>query len=121
MIRNYQVIHLSEASFRGQSILDAEALQSDLQSARSLLDGWGYAGLVEDYEASAVHYESQYRADFPGLILADQWHNKTSSQSVDQALQAAEAELGPARLSRFEQANALDYALWSWARDRFHR
>ena len=58
VIRNYQVVHLSQASWRCKDILDAEADRSDLEEAKALLTRWGVAGIIETYAHSLKAFQS---------------------------------------------------------------
>ncbi len=52
VIRNYQVVHLSEASFRAPHIYLTEATASDLATARDLIRSWKLCGIVDRFTDS---------------------------------------------------------------------
>jgi len=78
VIRDYQVVHLSDASWRSDHILDAKAEPSDLEQASKLLTEWGAAGVVEQFELSAQVYQGMYRRQLPDLAFQPRRENATS-------------------------------------------
>ena len=113
VIRDYQVVHLSHASWRCGHILDARADETDLAEACALLDGWGMAGVVEQYERSIDAYQARYAPLLPGLELAYDCENVSQTERSTPAaqLERLEALLGPELHARFMASNALDLAL----------
>ena len=118
VIRNYQVVHLSQASWRCEDILDAEADQGDLEEAKALLTTWGVAGIVESYALSARTLQSLYGPDLPGLEFKDVRINATSpmSSSPWEQIDQYRKLLGRALSDDFMETNALDLALYEHAR-----
>ncbi|MBT2117227.1 hypothetical protein KK141_01935 [Dyella sp. LX-66] len=113
VIRDYQVVHLSEASWRCGHILEARAGEADLAEACALLDRWGMAGVVEQYERSIDTYQALYAPLLPGLKLAYDRENvsQPDAASVPAQLERLEALLGRELHARFMASNALDLAL----------
>nr|WP_199044925.1 sulfotransferase family 2 domain-containing protein [Dyella sp. ASV24] len=113
VIRDYQVVHLSAASWRCKHILDARATEQDLRQACSLLDSWGMAGVVEQFERSVDAYQASYGPLVPGLQLAYDRENVTepTCAPVDDRLEQLRQMLGQDLYARFMAANALDLGL----------
>jgi hypothetical protein len=113
VIRDYQVVHLSNASWRCGHILNACASEADLAEACTLLDGWGMAGVVEQYERSIDAYQALYEPLLPGLALAYDCENVSQPERTTPTtqLERLEALLGPELHARFMASNALDLAL----------
>lgn len=118
VIRNYQVVHLSQASWRCENILDAEAGRSDLEEAKALLTGWGMAGIVETYALSAQMFQSLYGPRVPGLDFKARHVNATSLEpgSIEEQIEQCGKLLGTTLRDDFMESNALDMALYEHAK-----
>ena len=119
VIRDYQVVHLSSASFTRPSILEAKATPEDLEAAARLLGAWGTVGIVEDYERSLERFQRRYGSQVPGLQLRPYWMNSTTSigpRPMHARLEEIRILLGETLLSALTQANRLDLALYTYAR-----
>jgi hypothetical protein len=122
VIRNYQVVHLSDASWRGGDILKTEATLADLEQACQLLSDWGVAGIVEEFDLSAAAFQARYGQHLPGLELLSRWDNATSREAtplaerVDQLRQM----LGEGLHNDFMEANRLDSTLYAHGRALLH-
>jgi hypothetical protein len=114
VIRDYQTVHLSEASFRDGSVLDARPTERDLAQALELLEGWGVAGVVDRYDASVAVFQALYGPDFPDLMLDTVWLNRTqqSTRTLAERIADARSELGDELFDRLENANRLDLRLY---------
>jgi hypothetical protein len=121
VIRNYQVVHLSEASFRCEHIQLAEASTADLKHAKSVLLDWGVFGLVRRFADSCRLFGAHYGHEFPELCLQEVIENASTNPSMsdDEALAVARAELGTATFARLVEANRLDLDLYCFAQQRF--
>ncbi len=117
VIRNYQVVHLSDASWRCDHILDARATEADLRQATALLNAWGVAGVVERFEESVDTYQALYGAPLPGLRLAYDRENVSEPEAAlhPDRLAWLAGLLGEELHARFMAANALDLALHAHA------
>ena len=117
VIRDYQVVHLSNASWRPDHILNARAHERDLEDACALLDQWGMAGIVEQFEHSIDLYQARYAPLLPGLKLAYDRENISQTDAISPAaqLERLEAMLGRDLHKRFIASNALDLALYRHA------
>lgn len=117
VIRDYQVVHLSAASWRCDHILNARATESDLSQACSLLDGWGMAGVVEQFDRSVDAYQARYAPLLPGLKLAYDRENVSPGGLVpiEARLEQLRRTLGHDLHGRFMSVNALDLALHAHA------
>lgn len=123
VIRNYQVVHLSQASWRCANILDAEAGQADFEEARDSITKWGVVGIVESFALSARVFNARYGPIFPKLNLRNVHVNTTSSNStsvVDKIEQCRDL-LGSTLHDAFMAANALDADLYEHARNVLDR
>lgn len=121
VIRNYQVVHLSEASFRCEHIQLAEASPADLEHAKAVLAEWGVFGLVRRFADSCKLFSAYYGGEFPELVLQEIAENVSTSASLndDEALALAHTELGGAAFDRLIEANSLDLELYRFAQERF--
>ena len=120
VIRNYQVVHLSQASFRSGNILTADAILADLEEAKGLIASWGTIGIVELYSQSCRVFELALKNSFPEFRFHIAWHNKTSGsdKTIDQDLDIMRDELGSDLFDTSRLTNDLDLALYHWATDR---
>jgi len=119
VIRDCQVTHLSDASWRMQ---ERAAIQ-DLHEAKSLIESWGIVGIVEDYKMSARRFQAMYAAEFPDLDFVDVRANRMSAEipDIEGQTQALREELGPELFERLLEANQLDLELYNWAVARLPR
>jgi len=118
VIRNYQVVHLSDASWRCADILDAEAEPRDLEQASRLLTSWGIAGIVESFALSAKLFQKNYGPVLPGLEFMDRHEHATvrhEGSIEDQIARVAEM-LDETLYEEFMALNALDLALYTHAK-----
>lgn len=118
VIRNYQVVHLSQASWRCGDILGAEAEKGDLVEAKELLTGWGVAGIVEAYALSARTFQALYGPRMAGLDFKYRHVNATSSEhgSAEERIEQSGKLLGTTLRDDFMESNALDMAIYEHAR-----
>jgi len=123
VILNYQTVHLSSASFRAGSVLNARPADGDLDDACALLDSCDAVGLVDQFGPSIALFQQAYGRSFPELRLEPHWCNRTRSHTGTLAQRVAEMrqELGEALFERFLDKNRLDFALYAFARERFTR
>lgn len=118
VIRNYQVIHLSHASWRNKDILEAEANDADFAESRELLDKWGVAGIVESFGISIRVFQTLYGAALPGLDLRDVRINAAVPEpaTVEEQLEQCRDLLGTTLYEDFMAMNELDVALYQHAK-----
>jgi hypothetical protein len=124
VIKNYQVIHLSDASFRTKSILNATAQLSDLRQAELLLFSWPVFGIVESYEKSIALFQKCYGHLIHGLQLPVVWLNKCNNNtshniSIEAQLEAICVDLGDELFNELCLANNLDLSLYQSCVKRF--
>ena len=117
VIANYQVIHLSPASFRHAHIYHAVATENDLQHAIHYLSDTACFGTVDLFDATVDRLRQAAAAfdlDIPTLIAAE---NVTPDRSDDlnERLHTARRQLGPHLYRRYMNENELDYRLYKWA------
>jgi hypothetical protein len=122
-IRNYQVIHLSQASLRVTDISEAAAQVEDLREVCTLLSSLRFFGLVRRFHESSRGFEVCYRRVFPELKMNWVRENRSTEEGLSEAdaLQAARDELGEAAYARLVEANRLDLALYETAIGLFDR
>jgi hypothetical protein len=119
-IRNYQVFHLSDATFRpGNASLDSTP--GDLAQAQALIASWPAFGLTRQFAASCDLFASVYAPLFPELALYPVQDNASPDHALteEDAIEAARTELGPVAFARLCAANELDLALYDFARRLF--
>jgi len=121
--RNYQVVHLSEASFRDGHIYNALANEQDLLQAKHLLESWSCHGIVRRFSESCRLFQYHYGLRFPGLHLRDERKNVTNPSFVDEATELARMrdELGEKLYADLCEVNALDLALYEYGVALFER
>jgi hypothetical protein len=117
VIRDYQVVHLSEASWRGGDILKTIANKSDLDEACALLSQWQMAGVVEQFPLSLDTYQAMYAPHLPSLELTPRWENATCQQPIplQERVDHLREALGQTLYDDFMGANQLDLALHAHA------
>ena len=123
VIRNYQVIHLSDASWRHENILDAQAGPHDLEQARNLLTAWGIVGIVESYALSAKIFQKRYGPLLPGLEFRHLHENSTKlvQGTVEDQIDRICLLLGGSLYDEFMAINALDLDLYKHAQQVLRR
>ena len=117
VIRNYQVVHLSDASWRCADILDSQATPQDLEQACNLLSTWGLVGIVESYALSADVFQTIYGPLLPELEFNYLRENSTSNMegSTEDHLEQIRSSLGRTLYDEFMAVNALDIDLYKYA------
>ncbi|MGC1550155.1 MAG: sulfotransferase family 2 domain-containing protein [Rhodanobacter sp.] len=123
VIRDYQVVHLSDASWRCDNILDANADGNDLDQACQLLSEWGVAGVVEHFELSIKVFQAKYGPMLPNLEFFHCWENATNCDdaTIDDKVSRLRDMLGESLYDAFMDANQLDLALYNHARTTLGR
>ncbi|MDZ5650597.1 hypothetical protein [Nitrospirillum sp. BR 11828] len=121
VLRDYQVIHLSSASFRYKNIQDAEATAEDLSEAIGFLNSLSAFGIVREFDASCGLFNHAYRPFFPDLNLQPVRENSSTETALteEEVLEKARSELGNSLYQRLMAANSQDLALYNYARKRF--
>jgi hypothetical protein len=120
---NYQVIHLSQASFRVANVAEAIAQPEDLSEVRDFLRSLRFFGLVRRFEESCRGFEACYGRAFRALKMRPVRENSSTDESLSEtaALQVARDELGEATYVRLVEANQFDLALYDTAVELFDR
>ncbi len=119
-IRNYQVFHLSDATFRPGNV-SLDSTPGDLAQAQALIASWPAFGLTREFDASCKLFASVYAPLFPELGFYPVQDNVSPDYvpTEKDAIEAARAELGPVAFERLYAANELDLALYDFARRLF--
>ncbi len=116
VIADYQVIHLSQASFRNGHIYNAVATERDLLHAIDYLSDGPCFGTDDRFDT--VMTRLRWAAEEVGLPLSATTaaENATYGRSPDLAerLLVAQQQLGPMLYNRYMQENQLDYRLYDW-------
>jgi hypothetical protein len=114
VIRDYQTIHLSAASFREPNIYLTRATEPDFQQARDLLRAWPAVGLVRNFSESLLWFEQVYGHLYPGLFTTEAWLNRTHPgfASNEAEWRLANDELGHRLFDQLIDANKFDLALY---------
>ena len=122
-LRNYQVIYLSQASFRVADVSEAVACREDLWEVRNFLSSLRFFGLVRRFQDSCRGFDACYKRTFPALQMRFIRENASTDDSLSEtaALKVAREELGEATYMRLVQANRLDLALYKRAMELFDR
>lgn len=121
VIRNYQVVHLSKASFRRQHIYQAEALKTDLDDVLGFLDRLPFFGIVEEFEASLQLLKRKLPPLWSDFQVANLQENISPGReaTLQARLEKIERELGPDVLRPFLLENQLDMELYETALAKF--
>lgn len=122
-LRDYQVIHLSHASFRVAGVSEAVARREDLLEVRHFLRSLRFFGLVRRFEESCRGFEACYGRTFRALKMRAVRENASTDESLSEtaALKLARDELGEATYMRLVEANRFDLALYATAVQLFDR
>ena len=114
VIRDYQVVHLSDASFRTANLYETMANSDDLRQGCALLAEWGVVGIVERFAASCAQFQAAYGKLVPALKLEPVWRNRTNmvSNTVEQQLTAIRESLGEKLYDELSARNELDMQLY---------
>ncbi len=117
VIRNYQVVHLSNASFRMTDLYQTKANSDDLRQSCDLLAQWGMAGIVERFATSCTLFQAAYGKLVPALNFEPFWLNRSSaiSNTGEQQLTAIRAEIGEGLYNELVEHNELDMQLYQFA------
>jgi hypothetical protein len=121
VIADYQVVHLSPASFRNAHIYEAVATEDDLRHAISYLSAGACFGTVDQFDSMIVRLR-RAASDVGFEMLCEEAEvseNVTVGRpgALEERITIAEAQLGQVLLRRFTEGNELDYRLYEWARD----
>jgi Sulfotransferase family len=122
-VRNYQVIHLSQASFRVANSAETVLCPEDLREVHDFLRSLPFFGLVRRFEESCRGFESCYGRTFHALRMRPVRENASTEESLSEAaaLNLARNELGEATYRRLADANQFDLALYDAAVELFDR
>ncbi len=117
VIANYQVIHLSPASFRNGHIYNAIATENDLQHAIDYLSDDACFGTVDLFDAAMNKLRKRaatLHLYIPTSVITE---NATPGrlENLDERLRVARGLLGPELNQRYINENELDYRLYEWA------
>jgi len=116
VIANYQVIHLSPASFRCVHIYDATATSDDLRHVINYLSGEPCFGVVNAFDSTVSRLRQ--RVESMGMSLSPIAVNENitagRAHSLEDRLALAQDELGQDLFERFVCENELDYNLYDW-------
>lgn len=121
VIRNYQVVHLSPASFRLPSILCAEAHEEDYEAAKTLLAAWPCVGIADAYTESCRRFEIEIKKIHDTFSFKVFQENRSSndSPSLNDVLSEMRSQLGESLYKRCEAENELDIRLYRFVKNRF--
>lgn len=110
VVRDYQVIHLSSASFHPDGILSAYAADKHLNESKAMLDQWPFVGIVEKYNESIFLLNSRLQ-EYGFQFSLPSFHSNRGVIS-DSSLDGREV---PSSLYEdFMSKNALDQRLYDY-------
>lgn len=117
VIANYQVIHLSKASFRNGHIYQAVATEDDLRHTIQYLSDGTCFGTVDLFDAAMGKLRQMAAAidmTIPASTVAE---NATPGrlEDLDERLHVVRRLLGPDLHHRYLDENEFDYRLYKWA------
>ena len=124
VLRDHQVLHLSNGAFRAGDDHAWPATGADLAQAQATIAAWPAFGLVRRFAESCRLFNTLYRPAFPALHLFDMAENTTGRPGLtdEAALAEARAELGATLYGALLDANRLDLELYAFAERGFqHR
>ncbi len=121
VVRNYQTVHFSSASFTAGGILNATATEANLAEAIDTLASWRFVGIVEEFAKSIEGFNVCYREQLAGKQLKVFRANTTREDELDELgrLAEIESELGSRRYRQLVAANELDMRLYSHFKSKF--
>jgi hypothetical protein len=123
VIKNYQVVHLSNASLRNGHIYRAEAEENDVAEALQFLDSIPFFGIVEEFAKSIRLLEE---------TLRPAWHNFSAENTLEnvapnripiyeERVATIKRELGEELFQALNDANRLDTCLYTIALQKFRQ
>lgn len=117
VVRDYQVLHLSNASFRPPHCATLE----DLEQVKGLLNEWGVFGIVRRFNESLVLYEKFYGKHFPEIDWSPVKVNVTNQSYVsdDDEMLKIQTLLGDELYGEILKLNQLDLELYKFAIAKF--
>jgi len=120
VITNYQVIHLSPASFRNEHIYQAVALENDYRHAVNYLSDTACFGTVDLFDATMDWLGREAATiglHIPAMTVTE---NATPDRprDLDERLHVARQLLGPSLYQRYMDENEFDLRLYEWAQPR---
>jgi Sulfotransferase family len=120
VIANYQVIHLSPASFRYGHIYKATATADDFRYATDFLSGGPCFGTVECFDAVMLRLHQAAGAIGLHLDPVRVVENVTEGRAGDlqERLLHVRQEFDSSLHDRYRQENAYDYELYEWVSKR---
>lgn len=118
VVRNYQVLHLSDASFRPPH----DATLADLEQAKNLLNEWGIFGIVRKFNDSLTIFEKFYGERFPEIDWSPVKVNVTNQSYVsdEDEMMKAQVLLGDKIYDEILRLNQLDLDLYKFALAKFN-
>ena len=116
VIRNYQVAHLSDASYRLVDAYLNRADADDLRESCDLLAGWGIVGIVERFATSCALFQAAYGKRAPALNLEPLWLNRSNMKTIAFEHQLAEIQdqIGESLYTKLLEHNDLDMKLYQF-------
>ena len=113
VIRDYQTLHLSKASFGPGGVLQARATAADLDEARTLIAEWPAIGIVADFEASIANFNERYREWLPAPLPSYRENvTRSDSSSEEERIEEVRRQLGSHLFERLVEANRFDLLLY---------
>jgi hypothetical protein len=121
VITNYQVVHLSNSSFRNGHVYLAEPDEGDLREAFDFLASAPFFGIVEEFEASLRLLKEALKLIRPGFSAENIRENVTPDrlEAFEDRIKGIKRDLGEDLCHAFETANELDFRLYRTASDLF--
>jgi hypothetical protein len=116
VITNYQVIHLSPASFRNGHIYHAIATENDLQHVIHYLSDFTCFGTVDLFDTVMSNLRKKAAAHHLHIPALTTTENATPDrlEDLDERLHVARRLLGSALYQRYMDENLFDYRLYEW-------
>jgi hypothetical protein len=117
VLRDYQVMFLSGASFRKNHV----ANRLDLEHAKQLLKEWKVFGITRRFGESMALFNAAFKDSFPGLKLYALKANVSNPKYVSDAqeIERTKDELGEEIFSKILEKNVLDLELYEFAQKEF--
>ncbi len=121
VIRNYQVVHFSSASFVQGGILNAIATETHLAEAIDAIASWSFVGIVSEFSRSIDRFNECYREPLEGKQLKAFQSNVTREDASGEHSRVEEirSELGNTRFRRLVDANELDFRFYAYVKSKF--
>jgi len=118
VVRNYQTIHLSNASFRAAHIYDAKANDDDLREAIAFLESIPVVGIVERFADSVAQFSKQISQKIMPVRFEECRENLSTARTgtLEERLEKLRHCITRSQWEALIEANRFDLELYDFAK-----